>query len=57
MASVLEKEMYSYFIQLNEAEKKSVGQMLKTFVRGKVKRTLVSVLSNTTRNWKRLSDR
>jgi hypothetical protein len=35
MASVLEKEMYNYFIQLNEAEKKSVVQMLKTFVKGK----------------------
>jgi hypothetical protein len=32
MASVLEKEMYNYFTQLNEAEKKSVIQMLKTFL-------------------------
>ena len=32
MASVLEKEMYNYFTQLNEAEKKSVVQMLKTFL-------------------------
>ncbi len=32
MAQVLEKEMYEYFTQLNEAEKKSVIQMLKTFL-------------------------
>ncbi|MFT3950102.1 MAG: hypothetical protein QM763_24265 [Agriterribacter sp.] len=37
MASVLEKEMYNYFTQLNEAEKKSVVKMLKTFVKGKDK--------------------
>lgn len=35
MASVLEKEMYNYFMQLNEAEKKSVIQMLKTFLKGR----------------------
>mgnify|MGYP003412982240 FL=1 len=35
MASVLEKEMYNYFTQLNEAEKKSVVQMLKTFLKGR----------------------
>lgn len=35
MASVLEKEMYNYFTQLNEAEKKSVIQMLKTFLKGR----------------------
>jgi len=32
MANVLEKEWYSYFVQLNEAEKKSVLLMLKTFL-------------------------
>ncbi|MGJ7032682.1 hypothetical protein [Niabella hirudinis] len=31
MADVLDKEMYGYFIRLNEAEKRSVVQMLKTF--------------------------
>ncbi len=35
MASVLEKKMYNYFTQLNEAEKKSVIQMLKTFLKGR----------------------
>lgn len=32
MANTLEKEWYSYFAQLNEAEKKSVLLMLKTFL-------------------------
>jgi hypothetical protein len=32
MANVLEKEWHSYFIQLNEVEKKSVLLMLKTFL-------------------------
>jgi hypothetical protein len=35
MASILEKEMFNYFTQLNEAEKKSVVQMLKTFLKGR----------------------
>jgi hypothetical protein len=35
MANVLEKEMYNYFTQLNEAEKKTVIQMLKTFLKGR----------------------
>lgn len=35
MASVLDKEMSSYFTQLNEEEKKSVVQMLKTFLKGR----------------------
>ena len=35
MANVLDKEMYNYFTQLNEAEKKSVVQMLKTFLKGR----------------------
>ncbi len=32
MANVLEKEWHSYFVQLNETEKKSVLLMLKTFL-------------------------
>ena len=32
MANVLENEWNSYFVQLNEAEKKSVLLMLKTFL-------------------------
>lgn len=35
MASVLDKEMYDYFTQLNEAEKRSVVQMLKAFLQGR----------------------
>lgn len=35
MANVLDKEMFSYFTRLNEAEKKSVVQMLKTFLKGR----------------------
>lgn len=34
-AGHLEKEMYAYFAQLSEAEKKSVVEMIKTFVHGK----------------------
>ena len=39
MADILDKEMYSYFTRLNEAEKKSVVQMLKTFMKGRKKNT------------------
>ena len=35
MAKALDQEMYNYFVQLNEAEKKSVIQMLKTFIKGR----------------------
>jgi len=35
MARVLEDEMFNYFTQLNEAEKRSVVQMLKTFLKGR----------------------
>jgi predicted transcriptional regulator len=35
MANVLDEEMFNYFTQLNEAEKKSVVQMLKTFLKGR----------------------
>lgn len=36
MNNVLEKQMFSYFRQLNERQKKSVIQMLKVFLNGKV---------------------
>lgn len=39
MANVLDKELYSYFVQLNDAEKKSVLQMLKTFLQGRTEDT------------------
>jgi hypothetical protein len=35
MANVLEQEMYNYFNQLSEAEKRSVILMLKTFLLGR----------------------
>ena len=35
MANALEQEMYNYFNQLNEAEKRSVILMLKTFLMGR----------------------
>ena len=36
MENVLEKQMFSYFNQLSEQQKKSVIQMLKVFLNGKV---------------------
>jgi len=36
MAKALDNEMYNYFTQLNDAEKKSVIQMLKTFIKGRL---------------------
>ncbi len=35
MAKALDNEMYNYFTQLNDAEKKSVIQMLKTFLKSR----------------------
>lgn len=35
MEKVLEQQLYHYFLQLNEAEKKSVIHMLKTFLKGR----------------------
>jgi hypothetical protein len=34
-AKAIEHEMYTYFMQLNEEEKKSVVKMIKTFIKGK----------------------
>jgi hypothetical protein len=36
MASLLEREMFNYFTRLNEDEKKSVVQMLKSFLRSRM---------------------
>lgn len=36
-AKTIEKEMYDYFMQLNDAEKRSVVQMIKTFLRSRKK--------------------
>ena len=35
MATTLEKELFSYILQLDEAEKKSVLQMPKTFLKNR----------------------
>ena len=35
MAKALEQELFQYILQLDEAEKKSVLQMLKTFLKGR----------------------
>jgi hypothetical protein len=35
MASTIDREMYDYFTQLNDAEKKSVVELLKTFMKGR----------------------
>jgi predicted transcriptional regulator len=44
MAKALEQELLQYILQLDEAEKKSVLQMLKTFVKGReTKATRVSI--------------
>jgi hypothetical protein len=38
MAKALDQELFQYILQLDEAEKKSVLQMLKTFVKGRGKK-------------------
>jgi hypothetical protein len=38
MAKALEQELIQYILQLDEAEKKPVLQMLKTFVKGREKK-------------------
>ena len=35
MAKALEQELFQYILQLDEAEKKSVLQLLKTFIKGR----------------------
>jgi hypothetical protein len=37
MAKALERELLQYILQLDEAEKRSVLQMLKTFLKGREK--------------------
>ena len=44
MANTLEQELFRYILQLDEAEKKSVLQMLKTFLKGrKMNISLISI--------------
>jgi hypothetical protein len=35
MATTIDREMLTYFMQLNEAEKKSVVELLKTFMKNR----------------------
>ena len=39
MANILDQKIYSYFVQLNEAEKKSVLLLLRTFLESRTKTT------------------
>lgn len=43
MATVIENEMLGYFSKLNESEKKSVIQLLKTFIKGREHDSTVSI--------------
>jgi len=54
MANALEQELMQYIHQLDEAEKKSILQMLKTFVKGRGSRLNVSASRSITRNCRRL---
>jgi hypothetical protein len=52
MSKALEQELFQYILQLDEAEKKSVLQMLKTFVKGreaKAKRISIEEYNNELR--------
>ncbi len=35
MSKAIDKEMFAYFMQLNDAEKQSVVELLKTFMKGR----------------------
>ena len=35
MSKAIDKEMYAYFMQLNDAEKQSVVELLKTFMKSR----------------------
>ncbi len=54
MANTMDQELYPYFLQLSEAEKKTVLQMLKNFVQGKKHGTERKALNNITWKLKRL---
>ncbi len=43
MAKALDQELYKYILQLDEAEKKSVLQMLKTFVKRRSNSSRISI--------------
>lgn len=46
MENVLDKKMFSYFTQLNEQEKKSIIEMLKVFLNGRLEKRIGSVSNN-----------
>ena len=41
--SAIDKEMHDYFMQLNETEKKSVVQMIKTFLQSRKELERISI--------------
>jgi len=41
--AAIDKEMHDYFMQLNETEKKSVVQMIKTFLQGRKELERISI--------------
>lgn len=43
MAKALDQELYKYILQLDEAEKKSVLQMLKTFIKRRNNNPVISI--------------
>ncbi|RBQ01899.1 hypothetical protein [Pedobacter miscanthi] len=43
MATILESEMLNYFTQLNDAEKTSVVEMLKSFIKGKKENQKITI--------------
>ncbi|MCK7560222.1 hypothetical protein MKQ70_37120 [Chitinophaga sedimenti] len=49
MGKALDQEMHDYFMRLNEAEKKSVVQMLKTFLKGRKEPVLQQTLADYNR--------
>jgi len=44
METAIDKEMYEYFRQLNDAEKKSAIEMLKTFLQGRKRENTYTTL-------------
>lgn len=43
MATIIENEMLNYFTQLDESEKKSVVQLLKTFIKNRRQDKSISI--------------
>lgn len=43
MATILENEMLSYFMQLNDADKSSIVKLLKTFIANKQENAMITI--------------